>query len=70
VLEVAMNQETRISPEEARRRMTEAGALLVCAYENEEKCRKIALEGAIPLNRFRERLPALSVEQEIIFFCA
>jgi len=57
----------RIPPDEARRRV-ENGALLVCAYDDEAKCRDMLVEGAITLGRLRELEPA--EDREIIFYCA
>ncbi len=39
-------------------------------YDDDAKCRQIALEGSISLTEFQSRLPALPKSQEIIFFCA
>jgi rhodanese-related sulfurtransferase len=47
-----------------------AGALLVCAYDDDEKWRKNRLDGAIPLADFRAREASLPKDQEIIFYCA
>ena len=58
----------RIPAEEARNKVLSGQALLVCAYEDEEKFRKSNLEGAISLQEFRNRIPSLSKEQEIIFY--
>lgn len=58
----------RISVEEARRKVQAGQALLVCAYDDEEKCNKIRLEGAISLRDLEARRP--SKQQELIFFCA
>jgi hypothetical protein len=44
-------------------------ALLVCAYEDEEKFKRLRLEGAISLGAFKSRLPSLSKGQEIVFYC-
>jgi hypothetical protein len=63
-----MTEPTRIPAEEARRKVTSGEAMLVCAYEDEEKFRKMLLQDAIPLQEFKTRLPALSKEQEIIFY--
>ena len=60
----------RISPAEARRRVQQGQALLVCGYEDESKCRSMALEGAITLTDLRHRLPSLPRSQELIFYCA
>ncbi len=65
-----MAEPIRISPEEARRKVTSGSALLVCAYEDDEKCKKLHLEGAIFLTELKPKLSALPKDQEIIFYCA
>lgn len=60
----------RMSPAEVRNRVESASALLVCAYDNEEKFRKNRLEGAIALSEFESKTASLSEHQEIIFYCA
>jgi hypothetical protein len=65
-----MPEVRRISAEEARRAVTSGNALLVCAYEQDEKCSQIALEGAIPLSQFERQAASLPKEREVIFFCA
>jgi hypothetical protein len=58
----------RIAPEEVYTRVKSGRTLLVCAYEDEEKFKKMQLEGAISLNEFRSKLPLLPKNQEIIFY--
>ena len=65
-----MAEVERIDVNEARRRATSKGALLVCAYEDEEKCNRIKLEGAISLVNFQSRVSVLPTDQEIVFYCA
>lgn len=60
----------RISVEDAHRKTGANQALLVCAYEDEAKCRAISLEGSISLTDFQTRAASLPKNQEIIFFCA
>jgi hypothetical protein len=60
----------RISVEEAHRKVKENQALLVCAYEDEAKCRMLNLDGSISLVSFQSRVASLPKAQEIIFFCA
>ena len=60
----------RISPEEANRRTKDGGAILVCAYPDEETCNKMRLRGAITRTEFQDRLLEVKKEQEIIFYCA
>ena len=64
-----MTEIPRIDVQEARRRVAAGSALLVCAYDDEERCRKSALEGAISLTRFRTLLPAVPEDRQIIFYC-
>jgi hypothetical protein len=63
-----MIEPVRIPPEEARKKVLSNDAILVCAYEEEEKFKKMHLEGAISLNEFKNRASSLSKEQEIIFY--
>ena len=65
-----MAEPIRIGPDEARRKVKFGMALLVCAYDDEEKFRNMRLEGAISLSEFEGKLPSLSKEQELIFYCA
>ncbi|HOB10976.1 MAG: rhodanese-like domain-containing protein [Acetomicrobium sp.] len=60
----------KISPQEARQEVQSGKALLVCAYEDEERYKKVRLEGAISLKEFRNKEQDLSKDQEIIFYCA
>jgi hypothetical protein len=65
---IKMTEPVRIQPEEARKKVLSNEAILVCAYEEEDKFRKMRLEGAISLNEFKTRISSLSKEQEIIFY--
>jgi hypothetical protein len=60
----------RISPREARQRVQQGEALLVCAYDSMEKFNQVHLEGALSLDAFRARLSELPKSREIIFYCA
>jgi len=60
----------RISSEEAYEKVKSGKCTLVCAYEDEQKCKVMALEGAISLGEFKQRLPSLSRDQVIVFYCA
>ena len=59
----------RINPKEAHEK-SRGGALLVCAYDDDERCRKLHLEGAISFTEFKSKLPSLSKDREVIFYCA
>jgi len=65
-----MAEAIRITPEETYQKLRAGKALLVCAYESEEQFRNLQLEGAISLAEFRAKLPSLSKDQEIVFYCA
>lgn len=60
----------RINVEEAYHKVQSKEALLVCGYNDEEKFKTMQLEGAISFKEFESRLPELSKDQEIIFYCA
>ena len=60
----------RINVKDAHQKVAANQALLVCAYEDETKCRMLNLEGSISLSSFLSRLATLSKTQEIIFYCA
>ena len=59
----------RIKPQEARDRVQAGKALLVCAYESEDMCGKMLLEGATTLGQLNERLSGIGKDQEIVFYC-
>ncbi len=63
-----MTEAVRISPDEARVKARSGEAFLVCAYEDENKFRKMHLEDAISLGEFRKREEYLSKGQEVIFY--
>jgi hypothetical protein len=56
----------RITAEQAHAKAGQA--LLVCAYEDEAKCRAVNLNGSISLVNFRSRVASLPKTQEIIFY--
>ena len=45
-------------------------ALLVCAYDSQEKFRRNQLQGAISLDDLRSQEQSLSKQRELIFYCA
>ncbi len=65
-----MTEVPRIDVQEARRQAESGSALLVCAYEDESKCAKLALQGAISLRGLEGRLATLPKDKELIFYCA
>jgi hypothetical protein len=63
-----MAEPNRITAEEVHQKLKTGKVLLVCAYEDEVKFRKIQLQGAISLNEFKSGLPSLRKDQEIVFY--
>lgn len=58
----------RISPQEAHTKIKSNQALLVCAYEDDAKCKIFNLEGSISFTSFKSRAESLPKSQEIIFY--
>ena len=58
----------RISAQEAQAKTKANQALLVCAYDDEAKCRMLNLDGSISFASFKSRVAALPKSQEIIFY--
>jgi hypothetical protein len=65
-----MTEPKRISPEEVYQKLKSGTVILVCAYEDDVKFKKLQLQGAISFNEFKSKLPSLSKDQEIVFYCA
>ena len=65
-----MNEILRVPPEEIYPRVKSGGSLLVCAYDNDETCGSMRLEGSIFLNNLKSRISQVPKDQEIIFYCA
>ena len=63
-----MIEPERISPKEVYQKLKSGTVLLVCAYEDEVKFRKMRLQGAISFNEFKSKLPSLTEDQEIVFY--
>lgn len=60
---------TRIKPKEAKHDMQVADALLVCAYDSQEKFEDNHLAGAISLDALKSRESDLAKDREVIFYC-
>ena len=58
----------RISVQQAHAKTDTKQGLLVCAYEDEAKCRMLNLEGSISFTNFKSRVGSLPKSQEIIFY--
>src|SRR5271169_6808706 len=58
----------RISAQQAQAKTNANQALLVCAYEDEAKCRMLNLDGSISFTSLQSRAASLPKTQEIIFY--
>jgi len=65
-----MAEPKRVTSDEIYQRLKSGAVLLVCAYEDDAKFKRLQLQGAISLNEFKSRLPSLAKNQEIVFYCA
>ncbi len=57
----------RITAQQARRLVDAGQALLVCAYDDEQKCRDAGVSGALTHREFIARLPGIPKTQNIVF---
>lgn len=61
----------RISPHQAQEHMdARPDTMLVCAYDNHEKCRKNHISGAISFQEFQARADLIPKDRVIIFYCS
>lgn len=64
-----MAEVRRVKPEEARRKVQAGEALFVCAYDGEDMCDKLRLEGAMTMGELNSRLSGMGKDREMIFYC-
>ena len=57
-----------IDAQQAHAKAESNQALLVCAYEDEAKCRRLNLDGSISFASFKSWVNSLPKSQEIIFY--
>lgn len=66
-----IHEPNRVTAGDVRERMkSPGGLLLVCAYDDEEKCRALGMSGLMSLQELRSKLASLPREQEIVFACS
>ena len=65
-----MSEVNLVAASEAYTRAKSGSALLVCAYDSDEKFRNVHLEGALSLGEFKAKLNTIDRGKEIIFYCA
>lgn len=60
---------TRINVKETKMRVASGKALLICAYADYQ-CERVRLKNAMLKSELEARLPMLSKDTELIFYCA
>jgi hypothetical protein len=65
-----MYEPPRVTPEQIYPKVRSGEALLVCAYDSDDRFRQVNLEGAISLEEFKSLRPTLPKDREIVFYCA
>jgi hypothetical protein len=65
---IVMAEPKRVTPQEIYRGMKSGAVLLVCAYDDDAKFKRMQLEGAISFNEFKSKLSSLPKDQQIVFY--
>jgi hypothetical protein len=65
-----MKKPKGIDPTQAREKVQAGRATLVCAYDDETKCKKILLDGSITMTQLRADLDRRNKDEELILYCA
>ena len=60
----------RVGVEETRCEVAAGRALLVCAYDDDAKYRKLRLENSVSLHDLQRRVESVPRNQTLIFYCA
>jgi hypothetical protein len=60
----------KIGPRQTHEAVEAGDALLVCAYDDEEKCRDMALRNSLSLKQLEAELPRVEKDRRLIFYCA
>jgi len=64
-----ISEANRVSPSWVRERLQGPDpSLLVCAYDDEERCRSIRIPGSITLRELNEQLPSFDRDKTIVFY--
>lgn len=58
----------RIRAGQAHEHVKAGTALLICAYDSDDKFKRFRLEGAIPLSEFESVSASVSADKELIFY--
>ena len=65
-----MKKPKGIDPTQAREKVEAGSATLVCAYEDDEKCSKVLLDGSITMRALKAGIGKRQKDEELIFYCA
>ncbi|MDK2846438.1 MAG: hypothetical protein PWR02_1001 [Synergistales bacterium] len=60
----------KVTPQDVFEKVQSGKALLVCAYDSEDRFRQVHLEGALSLGEFKAKEGELDKDKEIVFYCA
>lgn len=63
-----MSQVDLIDARDAFKHAQNDSALLICAYESDEKFQKLELDGAIPLSEFQSIAATVAKDKELVFY--
>lgn len=63
-----MSRIKRIAASEAHEHVRAGTALLICAYDSDDKFKRFQLEGAIPLSEFEAIEASVPPDKELIFY--
>lgn len=59
----------RADVDDVRAHLQDGSALLVCAYDDDEKFRQKHLDGALSMKELKAIEPTLSRDRELVFYC-
>ena len=65
-----MKKPKGIDPTQAREKVKRGKATLICAYEDEEKCSRMLLDGSISMRQLEATLDERSKDEELLLYCA
>jgi rhodanese-related sulfurtransferase len=60
----------KVTPQDVFEKVQSGKALLVCAYDSEDRFRQVHLEGALSLGEFKAKEGELGKDKEIVVYCA
>ena len=64
-----IGEANRVTPSWVRERQQGPDpAVLICAYDDEEKCRSIRIPGSITLRELNEQLPSFGRDKILVFY--